>query len=131
MKKNFYTYIWFILALACTPNLLAKKNRYQWVDPRMAIISTSPGDVAQKQVMQAAALQDKTKLSPSYIEALKAAVKKFRACLVEGACSEQERSEAVDMANNLLDLVLLTAGVGIVETGEFIEKKVQEWKDSE
>ena len=94
-------------------------------------MSTGPGDVVQKQVMQAATVQDKTKLSPSYMERLKAAVKKFRACLVEGACSEQERSEAVDMANNLLDLVLLTAGVGIVETGEFIEKKVHEWKDSE
>jgi len=117
--------------LASTPNLLAKKNSYQWIDPRIATISIDPGDVAQKRVMQAAALRDKTKLSPSYIEALKAAVKKFRACLVEGACSEQERSEAVDMANNLLDLVLLTAGVGIVETGEFIEKKVQEWKDGE
>ena len=117
--------------LACSTGSLMPKNRHPWIDPRITTISTGPADVARKQVIRETALWDKRKPSPSYLKAIKAAVKRFRACLVEGACSEQERQEAVDMANNLLDLVLLTAGVGLVETGEFVETKVQEWRESE
>ncbi len=123
MKKIPYVYIWFTLVLVSTTNLLAQKKRYQWVDPSLTTISIGPGDVAQKQLIRSVSLQGKRKISLSYIERLKAALKRLRDCLYDKDCSEEERIEAVDLANNLLDLILLGAGVGIVEVGEFIEKK--------
>lgn len=129
MKKiSHLLYPWFVIVLALTAAMIVPQDEYQWLDPQITTTTTGPGDVMQRELVRRAASRDDSQESQSYLQKLKAALKRLRACLVDKNCSEQERREAVDMANNLLDLFLLSVGVGIVETGDFIERRMESWR---
>ena len=122
MRKIPYMPIWFVMVLAVTAAAHAQKKSDPWIDMVTTTTFTSPGDVAHQQLMDAVEAQG-GEVSPSYIERLKVAIERLRACLVDRDCSQQEYNEAVALANHLLDVLLLSTGV--LEAREFTERRAR------
>ena len=122
MKKILYIPLLLIVVFLSNSSLHARKRDNQWVDTITTSTFTSPGDVAQRHLVETVMAQDE-EVSPSYVERLKEAIKRLQTCLVPGACSEQEYIEAVELANHLLDLLLLSTGV--LEAREFTERRAR------
>ena len=125
VKKLSFLLIWFIaFGMAIPLNLVAKKNKRR-LDSEMAQVA-----IAQQydDVTGDKATQEHVSVLQQHFDLFKDAVERFRSCLVEGNCSDEERSSVVNMANIMLELSLIAAGIGIVETGEFVTEKIQTLK---